>query len=325
MAMIDPDFLDHLKSSLDRPAASEEAKKRLKGVGITREDAGKIHFLVLWQSTNEDPRNIVEQLQAAYAKGLRQVVGKDRFGSVEMQATAGLVALAGEPRPGSGVIRFKSGNPAGPVGTLGCFLLSGARKEYLLGAGHAMTNFWTGSKGDLVYRESSSVTGTSAQLRLAQIELFNRPDLERQPTLDVGVAELLKPELKTAPTCFDAFGAPTAATTGMLVQKCGFREPHHTKGKVKATGQSAEISYYDQQTGKEKMITLYDQILVKSPEQEPAFGQPGDSGSLVATQDGNRSAIGILIAGDEREGVYALNRMDKVRDYLIANGFILYL
>ena len=76
---------------------------------------------------------------------------------------------------------------------------------------------------------------------------------------------------------------------GMLVQKCG-RTTGYTKGKITSLNAEAAIGY----TG--VLARFRSCIVVQTAVRQPAFGAPGDSGSLVVTQS-DRRPVGLLFAG----------------------------
>lgn len=89
----------------------------------------------------------------------------------------------------------------------------------------------------------------------------------------------------------DGYGMPNSdavpAAVGQHVQKYG-RTTSLTRGIVTAINATLEIIYY---SGVAKFV---DQIVIES---RAPFAQPGDSGSLVVTDDSGCNPVGLLFAG----------------------------
>jgi hypothetical protein len=114
----------------------------------------------------------------------------------------------------------------------------------------------------------------------------------------------------TTPAALGGYGAPNsitkAATLDMAVQKFG-RTTLLTKGTV--TGINATMAVgYDQ----DWYAWFAGQIIVET---SGVFEQPGDSGSLVVTDDPSANPVGLLFAGNAEGTMAIVNPIDDVLEY----------
>ncbi len=94
------------------------------------------------------------------------------------------------------------------------------------------------------------------------------------------------------------------ATPGLPVQKMG-RTTCLTTGTISAVGVNGTVNYSD--TGK-KLAKFVNQILIDTDN----FGGPGDSGSLIVTQDTCPQAVGLLFAGSSDQTQTVANPISAV-------------
>lgn len=111
-------------------------------------------------------------------------------------------------------------------------------------------------------------------------------------TVDAAVAEVLSSKVATG-TPTDGYGTPSSTTTtafvGLAVQKYG-RTTNLTHGTVTGINAKVRVRYTS------AMATFTGQIVMQSSSSVP-FSGPGDSGSLIVTDDANINPIGLLFAG----------------------------
>jgi hypothetical protein len=83
-------------------------------------------------------------------------------------------------------------------------------------------------------------------------------------------------------------------TPGLAVQKMG-RTTCLTTGLIAALDVNVSVNYSD--TNKPKLAKFVNQILVTGSHSTPNFSAPGDSGSLIVTDDSCPRAVALLFAG----------------------------
>lgn len=180
-------------------------------------------------------------------------------------------------------------------GTVGAVLEKNGRK-YLLCANHVYARMNEAAIGEIITQparvdESEACdpsTPDSYVARLADYEplVFDK----RTPNyIDAAIAELIDGSKARCATPPGYYGKPSCspveACKGLRIQKLG-RTTGLTQAKVKSVHASVKISY---PAGK---ALLVDQIMTSKQ-----FGDFGDSGSLVVTDDANASPVGIIIGG----------------------------
>lgn len=102
---------------------------------------------------------------------------------------------------------------------------------------------------------------------------------------------------------------------GLRVEKVG-RTTGRTSGEVIAVAAGPRsVSYEVREYGIRKSVFFAAEVLyVVKSDLYPLFSASGDSGSLVTAIDdaGNRTAVGIVFAGDERNGLSFVLPLDKI-------------
>jgi len=103
----------------------------------------------------------------------------------------------------------------------------------------------------------------------------------------------------------DGYGTPNSTTVGaqigMAVQKYG-RSTGLTKGQVSLLNATVTVSYVD------GVATFENQICLEGRK----FLKPGDSGSLVVTNDSGKNPVGLLFAGNTPGSLGIANPIDAV-------------
>jgi hypothetical protein len=114
----------------------------------------------------------------------------------------------------------------------------------------------------------------------------------------------------STPTALGGYGVPNkvtkAATLNMAVQKFG-RTTLLTKGKITGINATMAVGYADNW-----YAWFGGQIIVET---SGAFVLPGDSGSLVVTDDASANPVGLLFAGNADGTMAIVNPIDKVLAY----------
>lgn len=130
-----------------------------------------------------------------------------------------------------------------------------------------------------------------------------------QNVVDAAIAEVDSADL-ASDTPPDGYGTPNSATIaesdleiGQAVQKYG-RTTSLTKGTVVGLNATINVGYSS------GTAVFVEQVIVRS--NRGAFIKPGDSGSLLVTDDSSNSPVGLLFAGDN-SGKYGIaNPIDAV-------------
>ena len=129
--------------------------------------------------------------------------------------------------------------------------------------------------------------------------------------IDAAIALTDKNTLGTStPTSLGGYGSPNrttrAAALNMAVQKFG-RTTLLTKGTITGINATMAVGYADNW-----YAWFSGQIIVQST---GAFVLPGDSGSLVVTDDAIANPVGLLFAGNSNGTMAIVNPIDKVLNY----------
>jgi hypothetical protein len=130
-------------------------------------------------------------------------------------------------------------------------------------------------------------------------------------TIDAALAATDTASVSTStPIALGGYGAPSSftmpATLNMAVQKFG-RTTMLTKGTVTGINATMAVGYAD-----DWYAWFAGQIIVETP---GVFEQPGDSGSLVVTDDANANPVGLLFAGNAEGTMAIVNPIDDVLQY----------
>jgi hypothetical protein len=195
--------------------------------------------------------------------------------------------LSDELRPGSGVIRNFGGRSEGPGGTMTCLLSSiDGRKNYFVGAGHVLSDFWTRKEEPdendevknavaSIYRYRKGFPATNSTRFLGKIRYLSKKPRPAGASSaggkgavekDIGIVEIQCPEeendLKQRTTCYGSFGEwrcdpPKAIKMGQRVMKCGAEERHWTYAVV--DNPSCSVAVYGPDG---RLYELVEQILL---------------------------------------------------------------
>lgn len=201
------------------------------------------------------------------------------------------------------------------AGTIACYCRStrdGEEDEtFLLSNNHVLANLDEAQVGDDVLQPGTADGGTAAAHRFAVLHR-SEPivmDGTTANAVDAAIARVLDAESFDASICsIGRVGGILPATEEMRVRKHG-RTTGLTEGVV------ADVSY-DALVGMShldpNLIALFDdQIRIDVTSPYPAFGLPGDSGSLVVTGWG-RHAVGLYFAGPPSGDYGVANPIDSV-------------
>jgi hypothetical protein len=142
-------------------------------------------------------------------------------------------------------------------------------------------------------------------------------NVDAQSNLDAAIFKI-KDEDIVSSMQRSSYDTPTLVmdhSDNMEVQKIG-RTTGITQGKIRATSAGAEdVEYFIEETGVKKSV-FFDPMFVVTGSPN-AFAEMGDSGSLVThlSSDGNRYAIGIVVAVSKDGVLTYATPICKVLDY----------
>lgn len=130
---------------------------------------------------------------------------------------------------------------------------------------------------------------------------------------------LVNPEKVTSyqGTFYDTPAHSAEPIPGMNVQKVG-RTTGLTRGTIVAQSASPlPVAYSVNEYGVRKNVYFERVYIVKTADGQP-FSRSGDSGSLVVnvTPDGNRTAVGLVFAGNEQRGLSFVLPLPEILDRL---------
>ncbi len=230
------------------------------------------------------------------------------------------VALASNVGPGSRVQRRVGNTVAGPSSTVGAQVTIDppSSKRLLLGSEHALMNFRAGSPGDDVHICRLSPTG-HITTHVGELKLQPRIDYNDK-TIEYIDATLvaIDPEctVSSVAPCFGGkkFGLPANPSQGEEVSKCGAINPWITSGRVAlVTNGHYLVTFPAPLGGAQTQDWFHDQFLIEGdPTSLYPFAQPGDSGSLIVSNDGNLHPRGLLVSGSENRREFVANKIERV-------------
>jgi hypothetical protein len=220
---------------------------------------------------------------------------------------------------------FSVGHPAITAGTLGARVVNSVGVVHILSNNHVLANGNNAAVGDAILQPGTFDGGTSAD-RIGALAAF-RPIVftsTASNTMDAAIAQVDGNDVGFGTPSDDGYGAPGTALfgdanadgvfddknalLGLPVQKYG-RTTKLTKGQITGINATLSICYEVVFIFCTKSARFVDQIII-----EPGgFSGGGDSGSLIVTDDGNRSPVALLFAGSSTQTI--ANRLDLVLDY----------
>lgn len=208
----------------------------------------------------------------------------------DVVATGELHALPyrGKYRPAPGGVSV--GHYQITAGTLGCLARRGLAL-YILSNNHVLANCNKAKIGDPILQPGPYDGGVTPRDVIAKLSQFipirfggavNQVDCAIAQTSPKLVTPLNKCFGRLSPT-------PLSCRLNLLVKKCG-RTTQFTRGRITSCSASVRVSY-----GTAGIALFKNQIMVVSLTSS-SFSAPGDSGSLIVTDVGNRP-VGLLFAG----------------------------
>ena len=220
---------------------------------------------------------------------------------------------------------FSVGHPAITAGTLGARVINAAGVVHILSNNHVLANGNNAAVGDAILQPGTFDGGTSAD-QIGALAAF-RPIVftgTASNTMDAAIAQVDGNDIGFGTPADDGYGPPGTALfgdanadgvfddknalLGLPVQKYG-RTTKLTKGQITGINATLSICYEVVFIFCTKSARFVDQIII-----EPGgFSGGGDSGSLIVTDDANKSPVALLFAGSSTQTI--ANRLDLVLDY----------
>src|SRR6266511_2957060 len=220
---------------------------------------------------------------------------------------------------------FSVGHPAITAGTIGARVRDGTGRVYVLSNNHVLANSNGASIGDPEYQPGPFDGGTAAD-QIATLSDFQVISFAANGTntIDAAIALSTTTVLDNATPADDGYSMPNStifgdangdglfddrnALLGLNVQKYG-RTTKLTHGQITGINATVTVCYEVFIIFCLKSATFVDQLII-----EPgSFSGGGDSGSLIVTDDGDKSPVALLFAGSSTQTIG--NRIDLVLTY----------
>ena len=196
-------------------------------------------------------------------------------------------------------------------GTLGSLVQDSSNNQYILSNNHVLADINKAKRGQLIVQpglvdteppctkmEGDEVATFS---RAVKLKFGSAKNMVDAAIAAVDSGDVSADILNIGPIASSVVDTPTP---GLGVQKMG-RSTCLTMASISAVGVNGTINYSD--TGK-KLAKFVNQIEIDSS----GFGGPGDSGSLIVTQDPCPQAVALLFAGSSDGSMTIANPIPAV-------------
>jgi PKD repeat protein len=216
-------------------------------------------------------------------------------------------------------IGVSTGHPAITAGTIGCRVKDADGNVYALSNNHVYANSNIATIGDDVIQPGTFDGGSLPDDYIGTLHDFVEIDFNGgNNTVDAAIAKSSLGDLGNA-TPADGYGTPSStivdAFPGQAVKKYG-RTTGLQPGEVSAINVEVDVCY-EGFIFCTKLATFVNQIIITPG----AFSDPGDSGSLIVTNDAHSNPVGLLFAGSDTHTV--ANPIGVVLDAFADHGFVL--
>jgi hypothetical protein len=221
------------------------------------------------------------------------------------------------PRPiplgvsGGNINAFTSNNKFCFGGTLGSMVQDGSNNQFILSNNHVLADINKATPGDLIVEPGLPDIKNCPQIPSNAVASFTRTVninfAGKKNTIDAAIAAVSPGDV--TPEILNIGGiAGTVATpkVGLAVQKMG-RTTCFTTGTISSVSGRFKINY-----GGGKVAKFINQIVINGPPPPSNFGGPGDSGSLIVTQDACPQAVALLFAGSGNQKQTIANPISAV-------------
>ncbi|WP_425163506.1 hypothetical protein [Candidatus Binatus sp.] len=196
-------------------------------------------------------------------------------------------------------------------GTLGSMVQDSSDNQYILSNNHVLADINKATPGDLIVQPGLPENAINCQQMPGDaVATFTRTvniKFSGKNTIDAAIAAVDPGDVSSEILNIGGIASSvTAPSVGLAVQKMG-RTTCLTTGTISSISGRFKISY-----GGGKVAKFVDQILINSPAPPNNFGGPGDSGSLIVTQDACPQAVALLFAGSGNEEQTIANPISDV-------------
>ncbi|MFC2011101.1 PKD domain-containing protein [Chloroflexota bacterium] len=195
-------------------------------------------------------------------------------------------------------IGVSAGHPEVTAGTIGARVIDAVGNVYALSNNHVLANENDAIPGDSTLQPGTIDGGTDPADKIGELYDFEELKYDGSVnTMDAAIA-ISSEALLDNKTLPDGYGVPgpynpnVQASIGLPVQKYG-RTTGLTHGTIDAINVYTSVCYESRGRRCVKSALFEGQILVTPG----TFSDGGDSGSLIVTDDNNKSPIGLLFAG----------------------------
>ena len=191
-------------------------------------------------------------------------------------------------------------------GTLGSMVQDGSGTQFILSNNHVLDDTNKGKRGDPIVQPGLADVAcvqdpTTAVANLSRAVKINFGGGNN--TVDAAIAEVIPGKVSSDIMTIGSIASTTVAPSmGLPVQKQG-TATCLTTGTISAVGAHGKIRY-----GKGKVAKFVNQIVINVQD----FSGPGDSGSLIVTQDSCPKAVGLLFAGSGDQSQTIANPISSV-------------
>jgi len=189
----------------------------------------------------------------------------------------------------------------------------GSNNQFILSNNHVLADTNQATPGDLIVQPALAEQAINCvQMPSDAVATFTRTvninfAKKSTNTIDAAIAAInpgdVTPEILNVGGIAATVATPTV---GMAIQKMG-RTTCFTTGTISSINGRFKISY-----GGGKVAKFINQIVIKSPGPPNNFGGPGDSGSLIVTQDACPQAVALLFAGSGNQKQTLANPISDV-------------
>jgi S1-C subfamily serine protease len=213
----------------------------------------------------------------------------------------------------NGFIKRRNGSIKGCVtGTLGSMVQDSTNNEYILSNNHVLADVNRAVTGQLIVQPGLADAGCVQSQSNAVATFSNAIKLRfggHKNFVDAAVAAVdpgqVSPDiLFIGPIASSVISAPSI---GMPVKKMG-RTTCVTSGVISALDAHLQVNYSE--TAKPHLASFVNQFAVTGSKGN--FGGPGDSGSLIVTQEDCPQAVALLFAGTADGSIIFANPISEV-------------
>ena len=198
-------------------------------------------------------------------------------------------------------------------GTLGSLVGDMSDTQFILSNNHVIADTNRAKKGELIVQPGlAEQTIQCNKIKSDAVATFSRTvkikfGKHNKNTIDAAIAAVKPGDVNPEILNIGAIAGSTVdPTVGLAVQKMG-RTTCVTSAAISVVSMNGSVNY-----GSGKIANFVNQIVIDSP----GFSGPGDSGSLVLTQDTCPRPVGLLFAGSSDGSMTIANPITAVLDGL---------